>query len=163
MQNYPYSDKDMVYDYDKHRYILTEECVLRECRINLAAELRPTQSNNPADEVNAFLDEVSFEVYNFVFSHAFSKDVAEYRCAKNPGLRTPIKEAMLKQVRYKYVNGAIGDEAGINFQNGTAMRLDDIRGERTMSPYTVSILTNAGLLYRGKMLVPAGVKFREGY
>lgn len=36
MQNYPYSDKDMVYDYNKHRYILTADTKLsnnqRRCR-----------------------------------------------------------------------------------------------------------------------------------
>lgn len=163
MQQYPYSDNDMVYDYDKHRYILTNDCVKRELNLNLEAELNKEGTSNPANEVNAFLDEISFQVYNYIYSHAQNQKVAEYRCAKNPGLRTSLKDAMVKQVKYVYINGDIANESGIDFARGSAMRLEDMRGGRAIGTYTHYVLANCGLLYGGQIVLRPGVIFREDY
>ena len=163
MTQYPYTDNDMVYDQEKHRYILTNDCVKRELNLDLGAELNIEGSNNPSNEVNAFLDEISFQVYTYIYNHAQNQMVAEYRCAKNPALRTPLKTAMLKQVKYIYINGEIAYEGGVDFAKGHAMRLEDIRGERAIGTYTHYVLANAGLLYGGVITVRPGVKFREDY
>ena len=36
---YPFSDENMEYDYDSHRYVLTEKCVLDELNIDLLTRL----------------------------------------------------------------------------------------------------------------------------
>lgn len=162
MTTYPFDDNEMKYDYDKHRYILTQSGVEERLKINLQKELNLSNSSNPADEVNAFLNDVSLEVYDFVYAHVMNKYAMEYLIAKKPLLRETIKDAMLEQAKYMYINGSIANESGIDFTKGTAIPLDEIRGERRISPYAKNLLSTAGLLYSGRVVV-RGFKFREGY
>ena len=159
---YPFDDNEMMYDYKKHRYVLTRAGVEERLKIVLADELNTTGSANAAAEVNVFLDDVSADVYTYVYDHAQNRLIAEYIMAKDPFVRDAIKEAMILQTRYLYINGNIADEAGIDFTRGVAMPLEEIRGERRMSKRARDELANAGLLYTGARYVNVG-RFREDY
>lgn len=160
---YPYDDKEMVYDRQKHRYILTELGIANGLNIVLQDELNTNGIMNEASAVNDFLNDVSFSIYEYIYSHSGNRMVTEYLLAKKIDLREVIKSAMLAQAKYLKENGDIANQAGVNFSNMTNMPLDEIRGDRRISPYAKSQLANAGLLYSGKMNLRRHVRFREDY
>lgn len=162
-QTYPYTDNDMVYDFKKHRYILTAAAAQNALNVVLSAALNSSDPQNPAAEVENFLNEVSMSVYEYIYSHSRSRQVIEYLLAKEPNFREVLKEAMEWQAKYFYVNANIAQEAGVDLRRGFAMTLEDLRGDRRISPYARNVLANAGLLYSGVITLRGNVVFREGY
>lgn len=158
----PYSDKEMRYDMNCHRYVLTETGVANGLNLVLKNELNMTGSMNEANEINNFLDEVSEDIYEYIYSHSSNRMITEYLLAKKQQYREAIKSAMLKQAKYMKLNGNIGDESGLNFLDGRYMEYDQIDGRR-ISMRARTVLANAGLLYSGPLILRMPVKFREGY
>lgn len=91
INNYPYSDEYMTYDYESHKYMLTEKAVLEELGINLAE-----RSKNEAAK-KAFLRLASNQIYNYIHSHNVNDVLQDYIIAKTSRGRKVIKEAMLSQ------------------------------------------------------------------
>ena len=91
---YPYSDDFMYYDFNKHRYILTE----KDVEVNLGIDLASRNEN--ANVRRAILNTVSEHVYNFI--HSFNKNTTaqDYIIAKTKSGREIIKEAMENQLVY---------------------------------------------------------------
>lgn len=94
---YPLSDSDMIYDYSKHRYILTPDFVTRS-GINLINDVNSWNAPNGGTMVNRVLDIASMQVYNYIFAHANNSQAIEYIIAKSPKARDVIKRAMLEQL-----------------------------------------------------------------
>ncbi len=158
----PYSDNEMRYDMTSHRYVLTETGVANGLNLVLQNELNMSGSMNAANEINSFLDEVSEDIYEYIYLHSSNRMLTEYLLAKKPQYREVIKSAMIKQVKYMRLNGNIGDQSGLDFLNGRYMEYDQIDGRR-ISMRARTVLANAGLLYTGQLMSYKNIRFREDY
>lgn len=104
---YPLSDNYMIYDKVKHRYILTVKFLKGVLGVDLEAQLNSNGAVTSAIVLNSFLDNVSSEVYNYVYMHNDTKTL-QYIIAKCSSAREIIKEAMSKQALYSIYNGDMG-------------------------------------------------------
>ena len=164
---YPYDDEYMKYDYDEHRYILTERAVLDKSNINLAERLNHGGEVNIERVAHIFLDEISEFVYSQIFDYSSQPAIQEYQIAKIPSARNVIMRAMLKQVDYVLVNGFLNQYSGVDLKKNS--KIDGISG-RYLAPLAKSILssplgeTKVPLLYAGKYAMIFEPKYEEmGY
>lgn len=114
--NLPYSDEHMIYDYETHRYILTEKFALDELGINLKNIL----INDVA--VKRALKQASNQVYRFIHSCNTAESLQDYIIAKTESGRKIIKEAMAEQLMYLTMGG---DISRVHDWEKRAMYLDD--------------------------------------
>ena len=170
--DYPLSDGAMVYDYDRHFYVLTYEYVKQETGVDLQLLISSPFIVDKNVAVANMLKDISAQVYNFVYSYnARYNDYQEYLMAKSPKARDFIKEALLKQLSYVIRNGKLNEFAGINVsynQMNAVNLLDDMRGERSIHPEAVRYLSrpienDEKLLFSGNYYVPNGIDYRAGY
>lgn len=153
---YPYSDEMMYYDYTKHRYILTAECVLQELNIDLADRLNTSGSNNKENTPKYILDIISMQIYNFIYSFSTKYLYVQWLLAKMPSARDILKECMKQQVLYFLINGQIDKYSGVDFRKNTGIELNRIRGINAIDPMTYNMLqqplyeTGVSLLYTGR-------------
>ncbi len=99
---YPYTDSDMVYDYDKHRYILTVEYLQNVLNIDVSRFKSGTVNEQGA--ITMLLNNISLQVYSYVFAHNNARAL-RYLMAKMPSARDVILEAMGQQTLYVLSNG----------------------------------------------------------
>lgn len=150
---YPYDDEYMKYDYDEHRYILTEKAVLDKNNTSLIERLNYGGEVNKERVANIFLDEVSYLLYNEIYDYSTQPYIQEYMIAKCPSARNIIMNAMLKQVDYVLVNGFLNQYSGVDFKKNN--KLEGISG-KFIAPLAKSLLsrplieTKVPLLYAGK-------------
>lgn len=150
---YPYDDEYLIYDYENHRYILTERACLDKLNINLGERLNVGGLANKERAVKSFLDEISDLVYSQIYDYSNQWQIQEYQIAKMPSARNVIMRAMLKQVDYVLLNGFINQYGGVDLKKGTSM--GDLSG-KFLAPLSKSILckdlieTGIPLLYAGK-------------
>lgn len=153
---YPFDDEYMRYDYDEHRYILTERAVLDKNNINLTERLNYGGDVNRERIADIFLDEVSEIVYNEIYNYSSQPAIPEYQIAKIPSARNAIMRAMLKQVDYVLVNGFLNQYGGVDFKKGAKM---ENVADRYLAPLAKSILTRplietkVPLMYAGKYTI----------
>lgn len=144
---YPYDDEIMRYDFSKHRYILKKGGVLQELDINLD-EYLPDFGGNKSKRAELCLDEVSQDVYDYLYTDCANVPWREYELAKCPDLRDAIKEMLLRQVRYICTSGALRDFSGVNVAKGTFID-EKILDERAVSRPVRRLAENLGLKYIG--------------
>lgn len=97
---YPYNDDYMVYDYTKHRYILTEKYCLDVLGLNLREKVGGGRATNPQAQINNILDvRISQRLYSVIYSHN-DKHTLEYILAKSPTARNVIRDAMGQELLY---------------------------------------------------------------
>lgn len=153
---YPFNDEYMRYDYDEHRYILTQRAVLDKNNINLMERLNYGGDVNRERVADIFLDEISELVYSEIYNYSSQPAIPEYQIAKTPSARNAIMKAMLKQVDYVLVNGFINQYGGVDFKKGTKM---ESTADRYLAPLSKNILTRplaetkVPLMYAGKYSV----------
>ncbi len=96
---YPKSDDYMIYNYAKHRYILTETDVFETLAINLEEKLL----TKPARD--RILEQISIHVYAYI--HQFNADTKaqDYIIATTSSGRDIIKRAMEEQLIYELTVG----------------------------------------------------------
>lgn len=169
MANYkPFSDEQMKYDFEEHRYILTKEYVLKRSGIDLSKVLKPGFIDQPQQRVDNFLNQLSDEIYGWIYEHNADNDYQEYLLAKNPLLRNIIRNAMFQQVLYVLVNGDLNMYSGVNVKSG------QIADQRKMVEAAIApaakrelnkIIPGIGLAitYQGTWLPPIGYCIREDY
>ena len=151
--NYPYDDNYMKYDYEEHRYILTEKAVLDKNNISLSERLNVAGAVNKASLPNKFLDEISEIVYTQIYDYSSQPEIQKYQLAKIPSARNIIMKAMLRQVDYALVNGFLDQYSGVDLRKGTKSPKFD---ERYLCDRAKSILKNPlietgiPILYCGK-------------
>ena len=95
---YPKSDDAMVYDFTKHRYILTPQYVLNNLGIDLYEKMGGARTVNTTTAINVLLDNrISFKIYSAIYAHQ-DKQLMEDILAKSPSARKVLLEAMSNQL-----------------------------------------------------------------
>jgi len=161
---YPYNDEYMVYDYETHRYILTEKFCLDKMNLDLQERLNLGGGANRERVPQIFLDEISEFVYSQIYDYSSQPLIQEYQIAKYPSAREVIKKAMMNQIDYALVNGALYQYSGIDLKKNT--KIDGMSG-KYLSPLAKSILSNplietgTPLLYAGKYSMIFKPKYKE--
>lgn len=117
----PLSDELMFYDFDEHRYILTPQDILQKLGENLAVRLNKRGVNNVENVAKNFLDQISQDIYNYIFQYNINNKTQEYEIAKTKTGRRLIKKAMEQQVAYVMVNGDLNIYSGVNVRDGRVM------------------------------------------
>ena len=168
-QKYPYDDEIMKYDYNAHRYVLTEQGVLTELGENLDLILNASGDANPSTLAKRFLNRVSQVVYSSLYRNTQSEEFIEYILATYPPLRSRVKDMLQAQTLYMLMNGDIGLMSGVNVAKGQAMDINALRGRARIAPEVEDIanMVIPGLGFRLNYLgvlpcVPRGA-YRRGY
>ena len=138
---YPYSDEFMVYDYENHRYILTE----KDVEVNLGISLSARSKN--ANARAQVLKQVSRQIYSFIHDYSLtgSEIVKDYVIATTENGRKKIKEAMEQQLIYFLT---VGDVSRTTDETKRKMRIDET-AKSILEEYLPELGTN--LLYTGKL------------
>lgn len=79
------------------------------------------------------MEEVSDEVYEYIYEDSFNAECLEWQLAVNPKLRRIVKKMLLSQVKYALNNNFTDAFSGVNIVKGTAMNLRDLRGAARVS------------------------------
>lgn len=108
---YPFTDSNMIYDYNKHRYILTQDCLMNELGVDISRFNDGTI--NAQTVINSFLNTVSIQVYNYIYS-CNNKPALTYLAAKMPSARQVLQDAMGQQALYLLQNGDLSKTANVN-------------------------------------------------
>lgn len=108
---YPFTDSNMIYDYNKHRYILTQDCLMNELGVDISRFNDGTI--NAQTVINSFLNTVSMQVYNYIYS-CNNKPALTYLTAKMPSARQVLQDAMGQQALYLLQNGDLSKTANVN-------------------------------------------------
>ena len=137
---YPFSDENMEYDYDNHRYVLTEKCVLDELNIDLLTRLNTRGHAVQQVQPKKFLKRVSDIVYTQIYKYNINNDVQEYVLAKAPSARAIIKEAMLNQVEFLLLNGDVSRYAGIDVKNAKVIPIAQLRNQSVLDETCLEVL-----------------------
>lgn len=140
----PFSDSEMDYDTDKHRYILTQEYVLDQ-GIDLDIELNTEGAPDPSLVPQKFLDRASLLVYTHIYGKGRNKADKEYLLACDPELRPVIRDAMMERVRYMLESNDLSVQSGAYISEGTRIETRDLISSTTEE----MILRPTGLLHRG--------------
>lgn len=129
-KTFPYSDVDMTYSHQTHRYTLTADAVRQHLNVDLGTMLNPAGSIDRAGIAPTFLSHVSREVYSYIYACGTDNDLQEYLLAKHPNARRILLDAMLAQVEYMILNGDIYQVSGVDIRKGSAMDRRALRGAR---------------------------------
>lgn len=164
----PFSDDAMTYSLADHRYVLTTGYVLEKTGIDLSKVLDPGFSSQPQALANHFLDQVSSEIYTWIYEFNQNNLFQEYMLAKSCDLREYLKRAMLEQVLYMLKNGDLSQYSGINVKSGQTID-QNIIVNASIAPNTKRELNkivpgyNIAVIYQGQIITPLGLKYREDY
>ncbi len=168
-QKYPFDDGVMKYDYNAHRYVLTDDGVLRELGENLKVILNASGDANPSTLAERFLYRVSQVVYSSLYRDTQGEAFIEYILATYPPLRPRIKEMLQAQTLYMLMNGDLGLMSGVNVAKGQAMDINALRGRARIAPEVEQLAGEVipGMGFRLNYLgalpcVPNGA-YRRGY
>jgi hypothetical protein len=148
MYTEPYSDTSMTYDYDNHRYVLTENFV-RDSGIDLSLHLNTEQYAVPSKAPGIFLDRISQLVYGNIYNYGRERETKEFLLACDEKLRPAIRDAMLERIRYMASSGDLSVKSGALIQHGTRIEVEDL----ISSPQEKDILRATGILHRGKYFI----------
>lgn len=133
-QHYPFDDGSMIYDYNVHRYILTESGVETELGEDLKLILNATGDANPSSLAERFLRRVSQTVYMYIYRDSANEEWLEYILAVHPSLRAVVKEMLQAQLMYMLMNGDIGLFSGVNVAKGQLMDINALRDRARIAP-----------------------------
>lgn len=150
---YPYSDEHLVYDYEEHKYRLTPKFVLDKLNVDLKARLNAKGSYSVENLAQNILDQISDEIYSFIYQHNMNNELQEFILAKCPSARDMIRNAMKEQVLYFLANGDLNQYSGVNLRSGQTM---ENFYDKAISPIAKNILakqlkeTGVSILYQGQ-------------
>lgn len=164
---YPFDDLYMKYDYMFHRYVLTPKVVLDKLNEDLT-KFSPANSANKERDAQIMLDNVSVEIYNYIYDGAENYLVQEFASAKCPSARNILMQAMLEQIKYFMFNGSISVYSGVDFKKNVVG--ENAEG-RIVAPNARKILDRViqelgvPLTYKGQFtsLIPLGEYEKYGY
>ena len=140
-----YDNNEMFYDKRKHRYVLTEECVLEDMNIDLNVVLNTSDVADVANAPRKLLERVSMLVYGFIYKLVPYRYKTERMLALDDEYRDYILEAMQEQLLYILNNGDFSGLTGVNLDSGMVI---DQRAMRTaeISPIAKDILITSGII-----------------
>lgn len=153
-RKYPYDDDDMVYDYNHHRYVLTEKCVFEELGINLSTDLNMTGDSNNTAVINRTLNNASRTLYNWIYANGGNTQWQEYMLATFPPLRNNIKEMLILMLDYNLRESNISAWSGINQTKGTYIERNVLK--RAQVPIEIENIANRLLPCIGVSILYAG-------
>ena len=165
---YPFDDEELVYDYEDHRYNITKEYILNKTGIDLSRVLNPGYSSEPQKLAEHFLDEISSEVYNWIYEHNDNNLYQEWALAKVPSCRNQIKRALLEQVLSVLRNGDLRQYSGINLKTGQVIDPKLLK-INSICDNTRSILDKIipelgiSITYQGTIITPYNLEYRKDY
>lgn len=165
MNDYPKTDELMYYDFSEHRYILTPKDVLDHLGENLT-RLNRSGANNIENVARNFLNQISLEIYNFIFSCNTNNRAQEYILAKSKSAREIIQKAMEQQVLYVLSNGDLHMYSGVDIRKGQVMQSF---AERVISPLAKQYLSKmipeigCSILYPGFLHICVPSYEKGGY
>lgn len=141
----PFSDADMVYDFKKHRYILTAQ-FCRNRGIDLDSLVNKDLFPDAQTATDIVLDRVSLLVYTNIYSYGRQKDDKEFLLACHPDLRDIIKEAMFERLNYITSSEDLSIRSGAMIEQGVRIETRDL----LPSVIEEMLLRPTGLLHRGE-------------
>lgn len=155
----PYSDNEMVYNFQDRRYILTSSFVQSQ-GVNLNLLLQTIRLANPNMAIPHFLNRVSKLVYGFIYGQGRTRPQKEYMLACNPDLRNVIRDAMMERVLYMLQSGDLSLQSGAIIQDGIRVEVANL----IPSVVENQILLNSGILHRGKwsIVINDKLNYTEG-
>lgn len=128
----PLNDEYMIYDYRKHRYMLTENAVLE-----LLGENLNDLTDGNVTLKNKLLMDASADVYGYIYEDSRSSDYLERIMALDEDLRPTIQDMLLAQLEYTLYNGKLSLYAGINLAKQSALDISRIRNESKVAETVV--------------------------
>lgn len=167
-QTYPYSDSTMTYSLEDHRYVLTPAYVRTKTGIDLLRVLNPGFSAEPQQLVSAWLDQLSLEIYTWIYEFNRNNPIQEYMLAKHPILRDYIRTAMIQQVLYVLKDGDLNMYSGVNVKNGQIID-KKLLVQAAIAPNAQRELNRIvpgweiAITYQGQINTPIGFRPREDY
>lgn len=164
----PYDNEQMTYDRSRHQYILTIGYVRDELGIDLPARLNVAQSDDPQKAAAYRLTQVSNEIYSYIYAHSSNAEMQEFYAAKLESTRTIIRDAMLEQLSYELVSGALSMFSGVNIKTGQQMDRQKLKeavigfDAQKMLDRVIPEL-GVALTYQGKFYTPTNFEYRKDY
>lgn len=118
---------DLNYNIKQHRFLITEDGYEERFGVSLLGLVTNPITTNEDIAVKVFINKVSTDVYTFIYSKAYDRDVTEYKLATENDLIECIEEVLYEYANYLIYNGSIYDnsyvtESGISVTNN---QLDD--------------------------------------
>lgn len=165
---YPYSDNAMDYKLEDHRYVLKAQYFWEKTGIDLHKVLNPAFSDQPQMLAEHWLDQISIDVYNYVYDCNADNPVQEYWLAKTPSLRDNLRDAMVQQAMYVLKNGDLNMYAGVDLKTGKVIQRE-VLTNCALSPNATRILNRIvpelgiSITFQGKIVVPIGQCIRGDY
>lgn len=100
----PYSDENLRYDENKHKYYLTEQALINE-GIDIRGRIAEGSATSPEYVINGFINRVSAVIYSHI--HEFNADNKhqDFLISHIPSARNMIFNALINQAIYMYRNG----------------------------------------------------------
>lgn len=140
-----YDNNEMFYNKRKHRYVLTEECVLEDMNIDLGVVLNTSDVADVANAASKLLDRVSMLIYGYIYKTVPFRYKTERALALEDENRQPLYDAMKEQLLYMLNNGDFSNLSGINLDNGMVIEQSILRGAE-IAPIAKDILIDAGIV-----------------
>lgn len=140
-----YDNNEMFYNNRKHRYVLTEECVLEDMNIDLGVVLNTSDVADVANAASKLLDRVSMLIYGYIYKAVPFRYKTERALALEDENRQPLYDAMKEQLLYMLNNGDFSNLSGINLDNGMVIEQSILRGAE-IAPIAKDILIDAGIV-----------------
>lgn len=164
----PYDDETMVYDLEAHQYRLTLAYVKEKLGVDLPEHVNTAPSDDPQKVAEHRLEEIADEIYSYIYDHNSNSEMQEFYACKLESTRKIIRKAMLEQLTYELVSGAISKFSGINIKTGQIMERTKLK-EAIIGFDAQKVLDRivpelgVALTYQGQLLTPINMRFREDY
>lgn len=156
VNNPPYDDDKMFYNYSAHRYILLPLAFQQETGLDLSLRVNDALGEK-SNILNFYFNyNISAPVYDYIKSAKQDVRLIEYICAKSPTAREVIYQAMILQGAYFATNGDPSQFSGINLKNGYVMDRDSLI-LHTLSPRAQLLIAETEIPeYGGNTLAYSG-------
>ncbi len=148
----PIEDKDMFFDEEYQQYVLKKDYPLNRLFLDEGIE----QWARTSKQFDKMLLEISDDIYRYIENHTqrASMRTKMFIIKKDELARVALKRAMLAQVRYYLRSGAgaVKDMVGVDIERSRAIKINELRGDRQLSPDAITILNSHPILtYTGQI------------
>lgn len=164
--DYPLSDELMFYSFEEHRYILNNKDISNNLGEDLNVRLNKKGASNIENVVSNFLNQISFEIYNYIYSFNSNNRGQCYVIAKSKTARNIIKKAMEQQVLYTLANGDLNIFGGVDIRKGHVMPNFADRVISPLAKQTLSMIIpeiGCSIVYPGYLYIHTPSYEKGGY
>lgn len=132
IEKFPHNDEILQYDYNRHRYMLTQDALYKYVGIDFN-ELPDEPGKLPGDKAFIWANKSAEEVYRFLQKNNYNPQWLMWELATVPELREVVKDLLIAQAEYNKTSGFIDHFSGIDVFRGKAIDRKDIH-ESCISP-----------------------------